>query len=162
MVRMFPLIVPGPATTLKITGRPELALADRVIGVAPNVTGLSGSVKLIVCFVIPTLKELLVAVMSMAEPSGAGGGVVVTGSVATSVSPVPSALTCSALDPATPEVFVLRELTLSEPVSPVPNISAILTPLTGNELPLSLSCTAAAKFVCGGVFVGGSVLKASE
>jgi hypothetical protein len=49
MVSVLPLTVPGPETTLKVTANPELAVADKVIGLTPYVTGEVGAVKLIVC-----------------------------------------------------------------------------------------------------------------
>jgi hypothetical protein len=35
MVRVLPLMDPGPVTTAKVTGRPEVAVAERVSGEAP-------------------------------------------------------------------------------------------------------------------------------
>jgi hypothetical protein len=37
MVSELPLTVPGPEVTLKVTGKPELAVAESVIGGAPTV-----------------------------------------------------------------------------------------------------------------------------
>jgi hypothetical protein len=48
IVSVLPLIVPGPETTLNVTGSPELAVADNVIGETGYVTG-EVTVKLIVC-----------------------------------------------------------------------------------------------------------------
>jgi hypothetical protein len=35
MVSVLPLTVPGPDTTLKVTGSPELAVAESAIGETP-------------------------------------------------------------------------------------------------------------------------------
>src|SRR5271166_1912889 len=109
----------------------------------------------------PAVKELLVALRAIAEVRGAGGGVVVNGSVDTRLSVIPSVLTCNWLEPAIPEEFVLSDLTLSEPLSPEASPIGMVTPLTGNGLPLSLSNNAAAKIVFAGMVDGGSVLKLS-
>ena len=47
IVRVFPLTVAGPVA-LNVTGNPELAVADKVIGATPFFTELGGAVKLIV------------------------------------------------------------------------------------------------------------------
>jgi hypothetical protein len=130
-----------------------------MIGLTPKVTGLGSAVKVMVCVACSTLKALLVALILIAEVNDAGGGEVVIGSVATSVSPLPGALSCKVLDPAIPEVLVLSEVTLSEPGSPAASAMGIATPLTENGLPLSLSCTAAVKFAFFGTLAGGSELK---
>ncbi len=48
-VRVPPDIVPGPETTVNVTPRPELAVAERLTGETPYVTGEAGGVKVIVC-----------------------------------------------------------------------------------------------------------------
>jgi len=48
IVNVLPLIVPGPDTTLNVTGSPEVAVADNVIGETGYDTG-EATVKLIVC-----------------------------------------------------------------------------------------------------------------
>jgi len=48
IVSVLALIVPGPETTLKVTGKPELAVADSVIGETPQVTGDAGAVNVMV------------------------------------------------------------------------------------------------------------------
>jgi len=82
--------------------------------------------------------------------------------VATSLSAEPGALTRSRLAPAIPDALVLRLLPMSAPLSPVANASAIPMPLTAKGLPLSLTCTAAAKLEAAGIVDGGSVLKVRE
>jgi hypothetical protein len=158
MVSVLPLTVAGPEITLKVTGSPELAVAYSMIGPTPKVTGVAGAVNVMVWLVCSTLKALLVAMILI---GAVRGGVVVNGSVATSASPVPSALTCNVLEPAIPDALVLSEVTLSEPGSPAASAMGMATPLTENGLPLSLSCRAAAKFALGGTLAGGSVLKLS-
>lgn len=50
IVRVLPLIVPGPETMLKTTGLPEAPpVATRVMGDTPLFTGEAGAVKLMVC-----------------------------------------------------------------------------------------------------------------
>jgi hypothetical protein len=49
MVNVLPLIVPGPEDTVKATANPDVAVADKVIGLTPYVTGEVGCVKVIVC-----------------------------------------------------------------------------------------------------------------
>src|SRR5271170_4759014 len=159
MVNVLPLTVAGPEITLKVTGRPELAVAESMIGVTSKVTGLGGAVKVMVCVACSTLNALLIVLMLIAEVNGAGGDEVVIGSVATSVSLMPSALTCKVPEPAIPEALVLNEVMLSEPGSPAASAMGIATPLTENALPLSLSCRAAVKFALGGTLAGGSELK---
>ena len=48
MLRVVPETVAGPEITLKVTVRDELAVAARVRGAAPNVTGLRAG-KVMVC-----------------------------------------------------------------------------------------------------------------
>src|SRR5271156_2364930 len=118
MVSVLPLTIAGPEITLKVTGSPELAVAESMIGVTPKVTGLGGAVKEMVCVACSTLNALLIVLMLIAEVNGAGGEEDVIGSVATSVSLMPSALTCEVPEPAIPEAFVLSELTLRDPGLP--------------------------------------------
>jgi hypothetical protein len=49
IVSVLPLTVPGPETILNVTANPELAVADKVIGLTPYVTGEDGAAKVIVC-----------------------------------------------------------------------------------------------------------------
>jgi hypothetical protein len=49
-----PLMTPGPDTTEKVTGSPEVAVAERVMGPTPETTGDSGAGKLMVCGVVVT------------------------------------------------------------------------------------------------------------
>src|ERR1700761_2679778 len=114
-----------------------------------------------VCIVSLTSNALLLALMLMGEVRDDGGGEAVSGSVATSVSPVPAALTISWLKDATPFVPVLALLPLSVPMSPAPSARTIAIPPAGKAVPLSSSCTAAAKPAFGRTLAGGHVLKLS-
>src|SRR5580698_6657508 len=114
-----------------------------------------------VCIVSFTSNALLLALMLMGEVSDDGGGETVSGSVATSVSPVPAALTISWLKDATPFVPVLALLPLSVPLSPEPSVKGIGIPPAEKAVPLSSSCTAAAKPAFGRTLAGGCVLKLS-
>src|SRR5579883_327368 len=113
------------------------------------------------CEPCPTLKALLAALTEIGEVTVAGGGVAVNARDAASISPIPSALTCSASDPATPELLVLSEVTFSAPESPAASAMEIGIPGTGKVWRLSLSCIAAEKLAFGGTLAGGSVLNAS-
>jgi hypothetical protein len=64
IVIVAPLTIAGPVT-LKVTGSPELALADNASGLAPKVRAEDGDAKLIVCAACVTVTLTAVAV---AEP----------------------------------------------------------------------------------------------
>jgi hypothetical protein len=71
MVRVLPVMDAGPETTLKVTAKPELAVADSAIGETPYVTGAASEAKLMVCFdaLTVTLTEP-VTVLQFAEFAG--------------------------------------------------------------------------------------------
>jgi len=48
IVNWLPVIAPGPEIKLKVTGRPEFAVAFSAIGPTPSATGEVGCVKVIV------------------------------------------------------------------------------------------------------------------
>ena len=64
MVSVAPLIVAGPVA-VKVTVRPELAVADSLMGLTPYTTGEVGGAKVIVCVacVIVTLTAADVTVL---------------------------------------------------------------------------------------------------
>ena len=62
-VRLLPLTVQtADVLLLKLTGRPELAVATRLLGAWPNTRPL-GAVKAIVCAVLPTAETVIVRVL---------------------------------------------------------------------------------------------------
>ena len=68
-VRVLPLTVPGPDTTLNNTGSPDVAVAVSVIGATPKATGEEGCGKVMVCGSLATWK-VAVAVAGGIDPAG--------------------------------------------------------------------------------------------
>jgi hypothetical protein len=56
MVRAVPFRVAGPVT-VKVIGRPEVELAERVMGATPYLTGEVGCVKVMDCGAVDMVKD---------------------------------------------------------------------------------------------------------